>query len=72
MSCVELIHKLGPMVATEIAERMGRPIETVYMELVAAEAKGVVRIQPRSAKRGQAPHCEWWPAHPEFTPEYHR
>lgn len=60
MNCADLLRKLGPMEAAQVASIMRMPIEAVYTELVAQEARGNVEVRVLYAGRAHE-HRLWAP-----------
>ena len=58
MSTLEALKKHGPCEAFRLAHIVAKPLEVVYAELVAAEARHMARVvvsQPRKS----IPKCSW-------------
>lgn len=58
MSALELLKRLGAARAVELAARLRCEVATVYVELVAAEAKGQARVMV-DGRRAAAYRCYW-------------
>jgi hypothetical protein len=59
MNAIEILREHAtPLPALLIARRLGKPIEDVYAELVAAEARGEARVVVQH-KRGSMADRNW-------------
>ncbi len=58
MTALELLRGLGPRTAHDIAHALRVPLVDVYVELVAAEARGLAKLRVLAPRR-QNRRIEW-------------